>query len=190
MAEVNPYQAPQSRIAEPENSDFAGIKIFSLSKRIDRVRFFLYGYGLYLLLVLLNLLFLWFGINFLGLEQINNPATLALGAGTVLACAIIWACLIVQRLHDFNASGWWLVVLIALPVLRVFLANALAWVSWLVFIFILVFFLTLFMPGSEVANRFGKPPLPATRVEKILAYLLLFVLIVSILGVIFPFYIS
>lgn len=56
-----------------------------------------------------------------------------------------WA-VAVRRIHDFNYSGWWL-LLFAVP-----------YIGPLVF-----FALFLFCPGTKAANRFGSQPTPTTK---------------------------
>lgn len=67
----------------------------------------------------------------------------------------------IRRCHDFNASGWWSLLLL-IP-----LAN-------------LVFY---FIPGSEGGNRFG-PMRPTRTWEKVLGIVFLVLMIVGVVAAI------
>jgi uncharacterized membrane protein YhaH (DUF805 family) len=65
-----------------------------------------------------------------------------------------WICIGSRRLHDFNQSGWWMLLVIALPVGIYFAApGPVAKLSSLVFTAILGL-----VPGTVGANTFGADP--------------------------------
>lgn len=142
------------------------VRFFSAGGRLGRLR---YLGAILLLHVALG------GIAFAGSLVLTLVAAAAPDAGLVASLALagllllvtLWFTLLwtVQRCHDFNASGWWsLLVLIPL--------------AGLVF---------LFIPGNEGENRFGPPP-PENGVGVILAVTLplagAFLIAIPLLGII------
>ncbi len=84
---------------------------------------------------------------------------------TVAALAIS-ILLAIQRLHDFDASGWWS-VLIVIP-----LAN------------LVLYLVLLIMPGAQGPNRFGNPPPPNTTGVILLALILPLIAVIGIIAAI------
>lgn len=68
---------------------------------------------------------------------------------------VIWplTAIFVKRLHDFNASGWWLVGMAALPPLSKMMSINLT-ILYLVVVAVLGL-----IPGARGSNRFGVDPL-------------------------------
>src|SRR4051812_20058550 len=73
---------------------------------------------------------------------------------------IVWPliAIFVKRLHDLNVSGWWLLVLLAIPPV----ADALH-INTLIPHFVIAAALSL-IPGSVGDNRFGRNPLAQASV--------------------------
>ncbi len=133
---VNPYAAPQAELNRAlDDDEVEPVRIFSVSGRLGRVRYLAYLMGMYLLVV---------GViggiagATLGVRggAANGPGNLFIGL-----VAIAYLCLFVmlimfaiQRLHDFDTSGWWS-LLVLVPLVN--------------FIFGLVL---LFKPGTDGRN--------------------------------------
>ncbi len=112
-------------------------RLFSLSQRIGRLRYFAYTLigmvGCALLLVLIYLLAL-----LLPVELGRMISTIAFVLVKSLVIPLIVFTLTMRRLRDFNLSGWW-----ALTILMPLVTLA-----------------YLFIPGTRGENRFGPPPAP------------------------------
>lgn len=112
-------------------------RIFSLSQRIGRLRYFTYTLmamvGCALLLVVIYLVAM-----LLPPEAGRLMSTIAFILVKNVAIPLIIFVLSIRRLHDFDYNGWW-----ALTVLMP-----------------LVTLLFLCIPGSKGSNRFGPPPPP------------------------------
>lgn len=163
MNTPSPYQPPRSSIAPPTPTQFGEINLLSAQGRLGRVRYIGYSVGIGFLI---NAVAALVG----GLSAVLRGDSEAGGwwAGGVIiiltvAALVISILLAIQRLHDFNASGWWSTLAVA-P-----LAN-------------LVFYLVLLiMPGTPGPNRFGNPPPPNTAGVIALA---LIVPLIAVIGVI------
>lgn len=166
---ASPYQPPLSAITPAPPTQFGELKIFSTQGRLGRVRYIGYSMGLALLI---NLAMAVLGGATVALGQIESggEALSWLGGGLLiilgLLALIVSLLLTIQRLHDFNGSSWW-AVLILVP-----LAN-------------LALYLTLLiMPGTQGPNRFGHPPPPNTTGVILLASILPLIVVVGILAAI------
>ena len=110
---------------------------------------------------------------------------LVLGIGMAVGCALLmWFSLrlMVLRLHDFNRSGKWILLLILMmgaagatqsPILLM-VASGLFWLLQLV-----IFYLA---PGSSGSNDYGPPPDPNTLAVKIGAGLFIALQVLAIYG--------
>ena len=168
MNHPSPYAPPRSAIAPTKPNDFGPVKIFSTQGRLGRVRYIGYSTGMGLLA---NLAMLLIG-GAANLVQGDHDSQLAglLTGGVVisigLVALVISFLLTIQRLHDFNASGKWS-VLILLPLVN------------------LVFYLILLiMPGTQGPNRFGNPPPPNTLGVILLALILPLIMVIGIIAAI------
>ena len=163
---ASPYQPPLSAITPTPPTRFGELKIFSAQGRLGRVRYIGYSMGLALLLYL-AIAILGGAAAVLGQVESGGEALGWLGGGLLiilsLAALIVSILLTIQRLHDFDASGWW-AVLVIVP-----LAN------------ILLYLVLLIMPGTQGPNRFGYPPPPNTIGVIVLA---LIVPLIAIIGII------
>ena len=163
MNHSNPYQSPRSSITPTAPTQFSKINILSAQGRLGRVRYIGYSVGL---AVLVNLLAMAVG----GASTFVPSSGEALGwlvggillilGGAALALSVLLG---IQRLHDFDASGWWS-VLIVVP-----LAN------------LLFYLILLIMPGTQGPNRFGYPPPPNTLGVTLIA---LVVPLIAVIGII------
>lgn len=84
-------------------------------------------------------------------DTTNSIASYVLIFATAIffICACLWALwvqltLMMQRLHDFDVSGWWIVAL--------FIAQAIP------FIGLAALFTVMLVPGTSGDNRFGPQP--------------------------------
>ncbi|HRD66256.1 MAG TPA: DUF805 domain-containing protein [Candidatus Competibacter sp.] len=147
----SPYRPLRSAIAPAPPAAYGEIKVFSVRGRLGRVRYIGYAVGLGWLLSLAGGLL---GETIAPLESNGgSQISLAGGAFVVLALAIS-VLLTVQRLHDFDARGWWVLLVLVPPVN---LAFCLA---------------LLIVPGTQGSNRLGNPPPPNTAGAIILALVL------------------
>lgn len=170
MSEVNQYQAPQSSVEANSGQDYADVKVFSPSGRMGRVRFI--NYYITIPFAVLMAFSAVIGI----IAAIAIPAMAEDGSGTVSAIMsaimlLLYAALIIyqllviiQRGHDFNASGWLSLVML-IPVVNILFLLAL-----------------LFVPGTEGTNKFGLPPKPNSTVQIVFAVIAPFFFI-AIMGI-------
>ena len=155
----NPYETPKSEVST-ENGQAAPFKLFSF-RRMGRIRYIAYSFGIATLLPL----FIIMGTLDSGL---NKPFE-----GAIFIIAIFWffsfvvnLILSIQRLHDFDFSGWWILTfLLGIPT----------------FIF---FFIFIFKSGTQGENNYGFPCVPNTLTEKIVAGFFILLFFVGILAAI------
>lgn len=122
---------------------------FSFSGRSGRVEFLLV---IILVQFLPGVLFLFLN-KIIEISDILNIPTLLLGIIVPLGVVYILCAACVRRLHDFNSSGWWmllwLLVLLPLPEeIHSLIGMCYAGGSAML----------LFYPGDKQPNRFGPPP--------------------------------
>ena len=163
MNPSNPYQSPRSSITPVAPTQLGQINILSAQGRLGRVRYIGYSVGLAILVTLLAL-----GVGgATAFMQGGSEALGWLGGGVIILLSIAALALSVllgiQRLHDFDASGWWSVLMI------VPLAN------------LLFYLILLIMPGTQGPNRFGNPPPPNTLGVTLIA---LVVPLIAVIGII------
>lgn len=166
MNNPNPYQSPRSAIAPTAPTQFGEINLLSAQGRLGRVRYIGYSVGIGLLV---NVIALLMGglASFLGgdgdaISGLIGVVIIILGVAA-LAISILLA---IQRLHDFDASGWWS-VLIVIP-----LAN------------LVLYLVLLIMPGGQGRNRFGNPPPPNTTGVILVALLVPLIAVIGIIAAI------
>jgi uncharacterized membrane protein YhaH (DUF805 family) len=150
------------------SGEFSEVKILSAQGRLGRVRYIGYSVGMGLLV---NLMFALVGglAAFLHRGDSEHPIGVLTGGIIIvlgLAALVVSFLLTIQRLHDFNASGWWSVLIIA-P-----LAN------------LVLYLILLIMPGTQGPNRFGNPPPPNTLGVILLALILPLILVMGIIAAI------
>lgn len=162
--EQNPYAAPQAAIDNPGDDDeVQEVRLFSVSGRIGRIRYLSYLTGVYLIFAMIvgglagafagagvrepTLLFVVMGLGYLGL-------------------IVILVMLAVQRCHDFDNSGWW-VLLFLVPAVNFFFGLYL-----------------VFKGGTEGRNRFGPRTPPNSTLSVILACILPALFVIGIIAAI------
>lgn len=138
---LNPYAAPQAELGltpQPAGTP----RLVAWNGRIGRVRFFVY----FLLGLLLPVLFMLLALIAGQLADLDiaadSPAERLVLATTLVSLALALGVAIRRRLHDFDVSGWWTLLLLV-PIFQ--------------FIFLIYL---LVAPGTQDANRFGPPPVP------------------------------
>ena len=166
MTAPSPYQPPRRAITPATPTKYGEIRSFSARGRLGRVRYIGYLVGLGLLINLLTV-----GGGGAVAALIDDAAvsqSIALGGFLVLMALMVAlsVLLAIQRLHDFDASGWWAVFAL------VPLAN------------VVLYLLLLIMPGTQGANRFGDPPPPNTTGVILLALVLPAIFLIGIIAAI------
>jgi len=128
----NPYQKPQSESEEKNTlQEYSEINIFSSQGRIGRFRYLAYS----VILLFLYILFSLMGIFTGGLTWL-----------WIVFFLIPWQLfIIIQRIHDLNNSGWWLLFM------------------FIPYINLLFGLLLLILPGTNGSNKFGLQPPPNTN---------------------------
>lgn len=162
--DANPYRTPRSAIAPATPTAYGEIKAFSARGRLGRVRYVGYSVGLGLSIGFAGGLL--GGVTALLEGDDDLKGLLAGGAFVVLALVALVASVLfaVQRLHDFDARGWW-ALLAPVP-----LAN------------VLFYLMLLIMPGTRGPNRFGNPPPPNTAGAIVLALILPMVAVIGMVA--------
>ena len=134
---------------------------YTLKERIGRVQLLAFSliWGiLFSILLLADLLVM--GINYseLIINPNNDVGLLANNSTSLLLLALMLVVLVFtviilprRRLHDIGESGWWLVLL--------FIPFANFYILYLLYL----------KAGDATTNKYGKPPLPHSKVERILA---------------------
>ncbi|OGI41436.1 MAG: hypothetical protein A2140_08955 [Candidatus Muproteobacteria bacterium RBG_16_62_13] len=135
------------------------INIFSAAGRLGRVRFI--GYSLGITFVFYLFIAAVAGIGSMLPGDMGKLLVGVVGFGGYVAILWVQFLLLIQRSHDFNASGW-LSLLIFMPLA------------------VLVFW---FVPGTKGDNQYGKPT-PPNGAGAILLAALLPVMIIGILAAI------
>lgn len=162
--EHNPYAAPQAALAgTPDDDEVQEVRLFSISGRIGRIRYLGYLTGVYLL----------FGVVVGGLAGVMGGAGmrdsttlyLVMGVGYV-ALFVLLIMLAIQRCHDFDRSGWH-VLLFLVPIVNFFFGLYL-----------------VFKGGTEGRNRYGARTPPNGTVTVILACILPVLFVLGILAAI------
>lgn len=165
MLEHSPYQPPRGAITPNTSAEYGEVKIFSSQGRLGRVRYIGYSVGVGLLINLLT--FAWGSLSAVLSSGQDNQWLIWVGTGPLMLLGLAVGILLsIQRLHDFNASGWWSIINV------VPLAN------------VVLYLVLLIMPGTQGSNRFGPPPPPNTLGVILLALVLPLMLLIGILAAI------
>lgn len=131
---------------------YSDVRILSTDGRIGRFEYFFYS-------LVIPFLVFWIIAALAGIAshfgELGGAIAYVLLAAGFCAALIIYAQLTIQRCHDFNASGWYSLLLL-LP-----LGCVLFWI----------------IPGNSTVNRFGEPNRPPSSLLRMGAGLLLLVLV-------------
>lgn len=132
-----------------QDSIAASPRFFSLSDRVGRLRYFVYILGA--LSGCVVLLVVVYSVAYLlpaGLGKLVSTTSYIMVKSVIFPLIVF--VMSIRRLHDFNLSGWWS-LLVLIP---------------------LVPFALVAIPGKKEANRFGPAPAPNPASLKVAAVLL------------------
>lgn len=171
MTTTNPYETPEGELVRDDDEGYCELGFFKASTRIGRIRYlshaFLFSILMYALLI--PSLFLMFT---------DNVILIGIASLMMFAVYVFFAVLIfisgIQRLHDLDRSGWFILFLLV-PLLNIALAVYM-----------------LFWPGTEASNNFGKRPPPTKTWNWVCAFIIPALLIVGVIGasVIIPSFVN
>ena len=157
MQNNNPYTAPNANVTDMslDETKFGKVSITNTKGRIGRLRFLLYT----------------FGLSFLGAglasALILIPSVGPILSGITYILIFVFSIfLAIQRCHDFNAIGWWSLIML-IPLVS------------------LVFY---FIPGTKGSNRFGYQPPPNSKAEKIGFFLIIGLLVLGLAVLLVPLF--
>jgi len=173
MNNPSPYQPPRSAIKPTTSGELSEVKILSAQGRLGRVRYIGYLVGMGLLINLISALFTGLAA-FLQIQGEGSQESMSIMTGGIIivivilgiAALVVSILLTIQRLHDFNASGWWS-ALIIVP-----------------FVNLVLYLVLLIMPGTQGPNRFGNPTPPNTLGVILLALILPLIFVIGIIAAI------
>lgn len=160
MSDINPYQTPEQNLETHQSDEYSEVKALSAKGRIGRIRFIAYsvGYGLLLNIAVALVTALSTGIAG-GAGEIIMALGMLLAYGAFLIAIVL---LTIQRVHDFNTSGW-LSIIMVLPIISLLL--------W-------------FIPGTATANDYGNPTPPNTTGVVLVALIIPIIAVIGILAAI------
>lgn len=162
---VDPYAAPQSEVEMSlDDEGYAPFKLFSLTGRVNRIRYFIMSMlmGVVMQIGIVSGIFLQAAMATTGLDILG---WVVMGIGVVIGVTASF-CLTVQRIHDFNLTGW-LFLIFLVPLINIVLSFAL-----------------LLYPGTQGENNYGLQPYPSTTIEKIIVAIAVLLIIGSIIAAI------
>jgi len=162
--EHNPYAAPHAAVAgQPGDDDTQEVRLFAVSGRIGRIRYLSYLTGVYLIFAMLM-----GGIGGgMARSGAGNADVLSMVVGVCyVGMFVLLFMLAIQRCHDFDRSGW-LVLLFLVPFVNFFFGLYL-----------------LLKGGTEGYNRFGARTPPNSTLSVILACILPVLFVIGILAAI------
>jgi len=151
MQNNNPYATPNATVTNSslDETKFGKVSLTNTKGRIGRLRFFLY-----------TMILTFLGAAFAGaLTLIPTLGPILAGIAYILIF-VFSIFLTIQRCHDFNATGWWALIML-IPLVS------------------LVFY---FIPGTKGSNRFGYQPPPNSKAVKIGVFLIIGVVLLGILA--------
>jgi uncharacterized membrane protein YhaH (DUF805 family) len=164
---TNPYSIPQSNL-EVETAEYGEIRLFSSQGRIGRLRY-IASFSIVYLTALLSIVLM----NSIASHKLEGSAVTIAAVATVMVliglvlCTFIQVFLSIQRLHDMNMNGLFILTFI-IPLVNIALIFGL-----------------MFMSGNAERNRFGAPPPPNSLLVKIFGILSLFPVLFGMLSLIF-----
>jgi uncharacterized membrane protein YhaH (DUF805 family) len=146
LSAVNPYTPPRAHVDDvlDASAEQQEPSILSARGRIGRLRYLAYTIGAYLVLIAAMI-----PVTLIGASTRSGVGLALLATGGILYF-VFTIMAAIQRVHDFDWSGW-SVLLFIVP-----FAN------------LAIGLMILFRGGTEGANRFGPPPTPNTWGVRIL----------------------
>jgi len=162
MESTNPYQSPAADVSALPNHGYDESNPFSSKGRFGRMSYLAWGMLLALPLWIVSAII---GVK-AGLSGAGTPPTIQ-PVFVIMEILYIFPMIMfaIRRLHDFDASGWWALLLIV-PFVNALLGLVL-----------------LFRSGSEGSNRFGHPRLTRGW-EKVMGSIGIGFLILAVIGII------
>lgn len=161
MMDDDPYRAPRAGHQGGGHIVYEDVQVFSLTQRLNRLRFACYSLTAWVLLALLSVLLV------VLLSAVLTGKALSLAMSVVFILVGIFALvyfigLVVRRLHDVGKSGWWFLVFFT-PLAAIPLMIVMPTAGLLLLVVQLVsplFSLYLMVAAGESMNRFGTPNPP------------------------------
>lgn len=157
---ANPYSPPDSDVSNAGTSGYADVKVFTTEGRLGRMRFFVYNTSVSLLII----------PAMIPMMMATRDMGGASGVGMALffilyifafVMSVIFA---VRRFHDVDLSGWFYLVMF-IPIVSFFMALYL-----------------LFAPGTPASNRFGLQPIPNSQGVKVIFWVLIGLIVLSVVA--------
>lgn len=161
MLDDDPYRAPRAGHQGGGHIVYEDVRVFSLTQRLNRLRFACYSLTAWLVLSLLSLLLVILLPAMLSGTALN-VAMAVLFVPLAIAAIVYFFGLVVRRLHDVGKSGWW-VLLFFSPFAAIPLVIMMPTAGMLLLVVQLVsplFSLYLMVAVGESMNRFGTPNPP------------------------------
>ncbi|NEX19002.1 DUF805 domain-containing protein [Thiorhodococcus mannitoliphagus] len=160
MNSGNPYQPPISDLRQPSTGKTDQSSVFSPSGRFARLSYIAWGTLLYMVLILIVA-----ALAAAGLVDTTATESPVLEIAISIPAAVVGILFGIRRLHDINASGWWMLVSLV-PIVNLGLA------------------LMLFLKaGTPDANRFAAPR-PAPTWERVVGIIGVVLLVLSLVGIV------
>lgn len=164
METMNPYRTPTADVSAPLQGGYDESAPFSPKGRFGRLSYI--AWGMVLGIAVWAILLVMFGGSMTAMQQPDQLAAMGPMVLVVEIAFMVPAVIFgIRRLHDFDASGWWSLLLI------VPFVNA-------IFALVLVF-----KRGNDGANRFAAPRLTRGW-EKFLGYIGVGFMVLAIIGII------
>ena len=170
MNEKNPYETPQSDVADGVADEYGDIKIFSFSGRIGRIRYLGYSIGFGVLIQFINGLLTAGIIAAIGPGGLTDTVGIAFTITGPVAVVFISMMFTAKRLHDVNWSGWFSLLML-IPIVNLILGLGL-----------------VFTPGNDSENRFGLKPPPNNMMTYIFSLILPLIFIAIMAAIAIPSY--
>lgn len=161
MMDDDPYRAPRAGHQGGGHIVYEDVQVFSLTQRLNRLRFACYSLTAWVLLALLSVLL----VVLLSAVLTGKALTFAMSVVFILVgifALVYFIGLVVRRLHDVGKSGWWFLVFFT-PLAAIPLMIVMPTAGLLLLVVQLVsplFSLYLMVAAGESMNRFGTPNPP------------------------------
>jgi uncharacterized membrane protein YhaH (DUF805 family) len=198
------YAPPKTRVADT----YAGsgqtqpVRLFSAKGRMGRLRYMCWAFvsSLVFGLIAVIVMLMTFGATvfaYWGRNTLEGPPALGLlalvGILLVFVITIAWfiffIMLMIQRAHDMGWSGWSILVLYGIVIVLSFVGVIVAMITkspLVMVLFQIIGFLIslvwMVKPGTPGPNRFGPPPAPTPLPVQIVAWVLIFFMVIGIIG--------
>ncbi|HEY0634056.1 MAG TPA: DUF805 domain-containing protein [Gammaproteobacteria bacterium] len=159
MENRNPYQTPSADVATPHHGGYDQSGPFSPSGRFGRLSYI--AWNLLMMVPMIVAFLAIFGVSAAANSNSFSPV-IVLVYIVILIPMVLFT---IRRLHDFDASGWWTLVLF------VPLAN------------IILSFMLWLRAGTQGANRFA-PPRITRGWETVVGYIGIGFMVLYVIGIV------